>query len=134
MRYWIGIGALLAIMLAGASLPVWAGEGDVAVGGTTILRVRFATPGMTIQQRADAITERVTKILSQGVIKPQDIQVKTVKKETVLMVGKELLITVDKATADYNKATPQQLAEMWAKHLREVLPQLTPQKDGQERL
>jgi hypothetical protein len=35
-----------------------------------------------------------------------------------------MLITVDKKHAALNKTTPLKLGEMWAKHLREVLPQV----------
>jgi len=44
----------------------------------------------------------------------------------VIVVKDQLLLTVDKRTADFNKATPKQLAEMWVKHIREVLPGLVP--------
>jgi hypothetical protein len=99
--------------------------GNVTVGGELILRIRFSAGGMTPQQRADAITQRLVKILQNPNIQPSDIVVKPIAGgEAAIYVKDNLLITVDKKHAALNKITPLKLGEMWAKHLREVLPQV----------
>lgn len=101
------------------------GAGDVAVGGEYILKVRFPEGGMSVQQRADAITERLTTILSRPHLKPSDIRaVPMGKRAAEILVGKTLLVTVDEQTARYNGDTPMQLAQAWASRLQRVLPEI----------
>lgn len=100
--------------------------GEVTVGGELILRIRFSAGGMTPQQRADAITMRLRTILADPNLKPSDVVVKPIAGgEAGIYVKDHLLVTVDKAHADFHKTTPTKLGEVWAKHLREVLPQVT---------
>ena len=99
--------------------------GIVTVGGELVLRVRFSAGGMTPQQRADAITQRLVRILQDPDIQPSDIVVKPIAGgEAAIYVKDALLVTVDKKHAQVNQTTPIKLAEMWAKHLREVIPQV----------
>ncbi|MEJ5251966.1 MAG: hypothetical protein HPY54_05780 [Chthonomonadetes bacterium] len=99
--------------------------GEVTVGGEIILRIRFSAGGMTPKQRADAITIRLRTILQDPDIQPSDIVVKPVAGgEAGIYVKDQLLVTVDKAHANFHKTTPMKLGEIWAKHLREVLPQV----------
>ena len=48
--------------------------------------------------------------------------------EAVVRVKGRLLFTADMATARYNQATPLELANQWADHMRAVLPGLTQAK------
>lgn len=131
MKRWFGGLVLSGLLAATLAIPAMAADGDVAMGGVMILRVIYPQGTMTVKQRADAITDRINDVLSDGSdITASDIQVKTINKEVALTVKDQLIITVDKKTADYNKATPQQLGEMWAKHLREVLPELSIHSKG----
>jgi hypothetical protein len=99
--------------------------GEVTVGGELILRIRFSAGGMTPQQRADAITQRLVNILQELDIQPSGIVVKPIGGgEAAIYVKDNLLVTVDKKHAALNKTTPFKLGEIWAKHLREVLPQV----------
>jgi hypothetical protein len=99
--------------------------GEVTVGGELILRIRFSAGGMTPQQRADAITQRLVKILQDPDIQPSDIVVKPVAGgNAAIYVKDNLLVTVDKKHAALNKTTPMRLGEIWADHLRQVLPQV----------
>lgn len=100
-------------------------EGQVAVGGEQILTVRFPAAGMSIKERADAITDRLVLILSNPNLKPSDIQVVPLTNhEAKITVGNRLLVTVDRQTARYNQTTPFLLAQSWAAHLRRVLPRV----------
>ncbi|GIV18745.1 MAG: hypothetical protein KatS3mg023_0496 [Armatimonadota bacterium] len=117
----------LALLLAALSLSFAQEEpvGEVVVGGEMILRIRFSAGGMTPQQRADAITVRLRTILQDPDIQPSDIVVKPIAGgEAAIYVKENLLVTVDKKHAALNKTTPLKLGEIWAKHLREVLPQV----------
>ncbi|MCS7311168.1 MAG: hypothetical protein NZ741_13210, partial [Armatimonadetes bacterium] len=44
--------------------------------------------------------------------------------EAAIYVKDYLLITVDRRHADFHKTTPQKLGEIWANHLRKVIPQV----------
>jgi hypothetical protein len=117
----------LALLLTAFSLGFAQQEpvGEVIVGGELILRIRFSAGGMTPQQRADAITVRLRTILQDPNIQPSDIVVKPIAGgEAAIYVKENLLVTVDKKHAEHNKTTPLKLAEIWAKHLREVIPQV----------
>ncbi len=99
--------------------------GEVTVGGELILRIRFSAGGMTPQQRADAITIRLRSILQDPNIQPSDVVVKPIQGgEAAIYVKDQLLVTVDKRHAEFHKTTPLKLGEIWAKHLREVIPQV----------
>lgn len=98
---------------------------EVTVGGELILRIRFSAGGMTPQQRADAITTRLRTILQDPNIQPSDVVVKPIAGgEAAIYVKEHLLVTVDKRHAELHKTTPLKLGEIWAKHLREVIPQV----------
>lgn len=116
--------AALALGLSGA-----AGAQDtsnaVLVGGTPIMRVRVASGGFSPEQRAAQIQERVNRFLGQGPIRPGEITVQPAGNEAVVQVKGQLLFTADWATARFNHSTPAQLANMWAAHMRDVLPDLT---------
>jgi hypothetical protein len=99
-------------------------DGDVNVGGEHILTVRFASNGFSIKDRADAITDRLTRILSDSNLRPADIVVSKSGKDAVIKVKDRLLVTVDAETAHFNQTTPMALGESWAKHLRIVLPRI----------
>jgi len=119
---------VVAAVLAGAGFcSVTANadsDGDVNVGGEHILTVRFAANGISIKDRAEAITDRLTRILSDPHLKPSDIVVLPSGKDAVIKVKDRLLVTVDAQTARFNQAKPMALGEFWAQHLRVVLPRV----------
>jgi len=99
---------------------------SVFVGGTSIMRVRFAADGYTAEQRASHIQSRVNKLLGQGPIHPADITVSDIDaNDSAVYVKGELLFTADQATAQYNTTSAHDLAEEWATTMRQVLPDLT---------
>jgi hypothetical protein len=122
-------GAALAVWTAGLVTPerVYAqdpNEGLVAVGGVEILRIRMPAPNMTIAERASAIQDRLVTILSDSNLRPSDIVAAPSGKDYKLLVKGQLLVTVTRRDAEFNKTTTRQLAEVWAKHIRAVLPQV----------
>ncbi len=116
--------AICIMSLAFAKAAQADGDGDVNVGGEHILTVRFASNGYSVKDRAEAITDRLTRILSDPNLKPSDIVVSPSGKDAIIKVKDKLLVTVDAQTARFNQAKPLALAETWAQHLRLVLPKV----------
>ncbi len=116
----------LLTVSVGAQAP--SNANAVFIGGTPIMRVRVAAAGYSPEQRAAAIQERLNRILAHGPVHPSDITATAQGAEAVVRVQGRLLFTADTATARYNQATPLELANQWADHLRAVLPDLTQAK------
>jgi len=100
----------------------------VFIGGTPILRVRVGADGYTADQRASAIQERLNLLLGEGPITPDEITTSMVGPDAVVLVKGQLLFTADTATAHINSTTTMDLANVWADHVRKVLPGLTEAK------
>jgi hypothetical protein len=101
-------------------------ETSVFVGGTSIMRVRFAAGGFTPEERAAEIQHRVNRLLSHGPIVPTDVTVTDFDSaDTGVYVKGHLLFMADAATANYNQTSAHDLAESWASTMRRVLPDLT---------
>lgn len=125
----LAVAAALSLIGPPASAQTDTASGNaVVVGGTPIMRVRVASGGYSPEQRAAQIQQRVNKFLGQGPIRPDDITVQPSGGEALVLVKGQLLFTADRATARFNQATPVQLANMWADHMRQVLPGLTQPK------
>lgn len=118
----------LALLTGGTAANAAPNSNAVFIGGTPIMRVRVPVAGYTAEQRASAIQERLNHILAQGPIHASDITVSPLGNEAVVKVKGQLLFTADHATARFNQATPMQLANQWADHLKAVLPGLTTAK------
>lgn len=116
------VATLVAITLALVAPVFAAHEGDVIVGQEVVLRIRFPAGGLSVQERADAVTQRINNLLGSQPFNPDDVKVAVRNKEYVVLIGDNVIITADKATAEFNKATPEQLANMWAANLRRVIP------------
>lgn len=114
--------ALMCVLCLLLAPMVEAYDGDVIVGQQVVLRIRFPAGGMTVKERADEVTVRINRLLGSKPFDPNEVMTAVQNKEWVVLVGNNLIITVDKRTAAYNEATPQQLAEMWAANLRRVIP------------
>jgi hypothetical protein len=118
--------ATLAIVSACA--PVWGDSlqsNRVFIGGTPIIRVQTSAGGYSPVDRASRIQERLNDILATGPIAQSDVVVVPFGDEAVVEVKGQLLFTADKETARYNDSTPMALANIWAHHMRQVLPALT---------
>jgi hypothetical protein len=118
----------LFLLTGGVGVQAASTANAVFIGGTPIMRVRVAAAGYSTEQRASAIQERLNRILAHGPILPSDITVSPLGTEAVVRVKGHLLFTADMATAHYNEATPLELANQWAGHMRAVLPGLTQAK------
>src|SRR5438105_4904376 len=79
-------------------------EGLVAVGGEEILRIRFPAGNMSVAQRASAVQDRLTTILSDPDLRPSDVIVLPAGgSDYKIQVTGHLLITAPKRAADFNR-------------------------------
>ncbi|BDI28686.1 hypothetical protein CCAX7_007370 [Capsulimonas corticalis] len=122
------LAALGVFAALGSASAQPASSSAVFVGGTPVMRVRVAAGGMTPEQRADQIQQRVNLALGHGPIAASDITVEPSGNEAVVNVKGQLLLTADWATARYNQSTPMELAQTWADNMRGILPSLTQAK------
>jgi len=120
--------AACMLMPAAASMAQGTTANEVFVGGTPIMQVRVAGGGFSTEERASEIQLRINEALSHGPVRESDITVQPSGNEAVVMVKGNLLFTADWATARFNNATPNELANKWADNMRVVLPALTEPK------
>ncbi|MHB9134398.1 MAG: hypothetical protein ACYDBB_25280 [Armatimonadota bacterium] len=86
--------------------------GEVLVNNQVVLRLREPAGGYTPAQRADIVAAR----LSQGIMNGmtwQNMRVGRQGREVVLLLGNDLLVTVDSTHARANATTRNALASQW---------------------
>ena len=98
---------------------------QVIVGGVLFLTVRDAWGGLTPEQRATQVQERINEALSQGPIHVHDITVAKVDGDWIVELKGKRLYTADYDTAKLDDTAPQALANQWAAFLQSTLPGLT---------
>lgn len=122
---------ILAALLISLAIPVFAVHGGlIVIGNEQIFRLRHDYGGMTIQQRADAVTLRLNEILGCPCVYVNTIKIKKMGQDYAVMYGKTLIVTVDKATADDNMVSTKKLARQWANNLIRVLPKAKAENCG----
>jgi hypothetical protein len=106
---------------------------DVAIGGNVVLRLRSSAGGMSPQQRADRITERLAFLCGIPDLQPSDVVVYApAHLQPVIYVSGRKLITVDSSTAAATGiGSPEETAEVWAKRLQVVLPEVDVRLPGE---
>jgi hypothetical protein len=98
-------------------------DGEIAVGGEMLLRIRVSADGKTVKQRAEEITDRLPEILGDSQLRPEEIQAVKAGRNTILiMVKNRPLITVTPEDGQANGLTAAQQARIWLRSLRRVLP------------
>lgn len=128
-------GGVCACLMAVAALPGAAQENDegkVAVGGSLVLTIRTPAGGMSIKERADAITERLSTFLAYENLKTTDVTVQRMSGNTAkILVRDKLFVTVVPEMSRPNNTTSYALAQIWAKNIRRVLMEhnVTPGQD-----
>lgn len=114
---------LLGGLIAAISLPVFALEGDVVVGGEVVMRVRVPAGGFSVTERVNILTERINILLGGNEFYPDRLVIKMVDSSCCIAYEKQLLVTVDAESARSNSCSVQQLADKWAINLRRVIPE-----------
>jgi hypothetical protein len=115
--------------LAGAAAIAPEDTADIALGGEVVMRLRGTLGGYTAQQRAGEVTQRLTPILSQPNLQPDDVQVRQLpgSSDAAIYVRDRLLVTIGWRDARANSTTPYLLAQQYVQTLRRVLPEVAPQ-------
>jgi hypothetical protein len=119
--------ALAASMVSASPAPSPdADSADLTLGGIFILRLWGGMAHMTARERVGEMESRLSPILGNAMISPEDVVVFSPKKPPcpVIYVFGRRFATVDTATAKANGGTPEQVAVKWAKRLQQVLPKL----------
>jgi hypothetical protein len=98
---------------------------QVFVGGTFFLTLRAPSGGLTPEQRAAVVQERINHALSMGPVYPEDITVGMLDGDYVVLLKGKRLYTADALTAKAESTTERALAQKWAAYLQQTLPQLT---------
>jgi len=102
------------------------GDGIVAVGGEMVLRIRTAGSYSSIQQRTDAVNDRLPVILGLNNLSGADVTVQEAGKGNYkILVRNQLLLMVTPEDGKANGISAPQQAENWAAALRRVLPQVS---------
>jgi hypothetical protein len=117
--------AAMASQVAAQSADAVTGTRQVVVGGTLFLTVRAAWGGLTPEQRAAAVQDRINAALSEGPLHPSDISVAKVDGDWIVLLKGKRLYTADYDTAKLDNTAPQDLANSWADFLKKTLPELT---------
>jgi preprotein translocase subunit SecG len=103
---------------------------QVIVGGTLFLTVRTSWGGLTPEQRAAQVQERINHALSIGPIHASDIGVAKVDGDWIVLLQGKRLFTADYAAAKMDQVRPELLAQQWASFLKTTLPGLTKPTSG----
>lgn len=96
----------------------------ISLGGKQIMDIRTGAGGLTPQQRAEAVRERLIPILSITHLTPEDVRVQQPRPHQAasIYVRGHLLVTVDRTLARADGTKPFTLANRWAATLADVLP------------
>ena len=117
----VAIGLALGIPAA-RSLAVT--PGDIVLGDITVMRLRTASGGVSAEQRASMVQERVNEFLAIPGLKAHDVRVVPTHYGPTIYVRKIKIITVDPETAKDQNVTPIVLAKTWAHRLMGVIDQV----------
>jgi len=121
--------ALAVSMIPG---PAAAAPGDVVVGERVVMRVRFPSAGLSVEQRAEAIQQRIFPFLGSAPFDPAQVRVQPHGQDFAVMIGSTLIATTDPRTAAANGMTPRQLADVWAANLARAIPLAKARTPGEE--
>lgn len=94
--------------------------GEIYVNNQLVMRMRTEASGLSVKERADIVSERLTILLTNSEAY-EDIMPVQIEGEIVVKMGDYLIVTVDKAVADLNNSYQQGLAWVWANNIREAL-------------
>jgi len=110
---------------AASTAPPIPSTQQVLVGGILFLTVRGAWGGLSAEQRASEVQDRINKALASGPIYPSDITVAKVDGDWIVLLQGQRLFTADYDTSRIDETPPHDLAVKWANFLKATLPGLT---------
>ena len=124
---WLGAAVALCLF---AGIPSYAAGGDIDVGGDLLFRVRASHAGLSVQERADKVYERLVTVIGDPLVRPEQIRVHKASPEYGLFMRDQLIFTIDRNSAQANHTTPYRLGQRWMKRLRSIVASWTPQGSG----
>ncbi len=102
----------------------------VWMGGYILFRMRCSAGGLTPQQRADVIQERVNALIGWDGFDTRTVVTKSLPGgSAAVYANNKILVEIDKRTAALNGETPLQLANSWAKNVKMIYPKACPRID-----
>jgi hypothetical protein len=115
----VALGGILSTVTAHAVTP-----GDIVLGDITVMRLRTASGGVTAEQRASLVQERVNQFLAVPNLKAKDVHIVKSAYGPTIYVRKIKIITVDPGTALDEGVKPDELAKTWAHRLMGIIDQV----------
>lgn len=99
---------------------------ELVISGRTVMRLRSRAGGLSPEERAFSLRQRLGPILTLPNLKPEDVTVvqQRPNQTASIFVRGRLLVTVDTNLARANNTSIAGLAAQWAKNLKEYLPQV----------
>jgi hypothetical protein len=99
---------------------------EVVVANQMIHPVRASAGGLSPEQRVSQINDRLAKIIAKEPLAPSNIRVRMRGDTPGIYAGRYLITSVTQADADANRTSQMQLARLWLRRYRAVLPQARP--------
>lgn len=121
---WLIIAAglsLLAILIFAETVYAFTMSEKIVVGDDVIMVARCRAGGLSTRQRIDHINGRLSKIIGYEDLSAKNIHISTLAGEVVIMVGRELFLTVTPADARANNTDVNSLARRWKRNTQAVL-------------
>lgn len=99
---------------------------ELVIAGRAVMRLRATAGGLTPQERAYSLRQRLGPILTLPDLRAEDVEVRQERpgQTASIYVRRRLLITVDRNLAQANNTSVAGLAAQWSRNLRATLPQV----------
>lgn len=99
---------------------------ELVIAGRVVLRLRSRAGGLSAEERAFSLRQRLGPILTLPNLSAEDVTVQQRRsgQTAFIYVRNRLLITVDRNLAGANETSVGGLAAQWVRNLRTALPQV----------
>lgn len=96
-------------------------QGKVTINDTVVLTVKTSAGGKSPLERAQIIAQQLNEALFERELRADKVTVALVKGQYIGRVGKKIIFTVDKKSAELEGVSQPVLALKWVKNIREGL-------------
>lgn len=97
---------------------------ELSINDQVVMRFRSLPQGLSALDRCKIILNRISILISQGSLNPNDINVQLVNGMPTLTAGGQVLATVTGADLQANNSTPWGLLESWQRNFKRALVKL----------
>ncbi len=101
-------------------------KADIAIGNFLLLTIRNPAAGFTVAERERIVYLRLTEVISNERVDPDNFRLIEVRGKPTICVGKYRLITVYPNDAEAAGCSSEALAQKWLANLRANLPYVAP--------